>query len=184
MVFESCKTPDLIDLDFRVMHNAIFTNEKLYRIGKIDSGLCKLCKQGSEDIQRLFLKCPELKDFYDYVVLQVVILLQHCDNQFLNILNVDEILLLGFPWMKKRVNVYFLNFFLSTYRYCVFKRRNLYNFDSSKVLLKSFFYSLKNLISYFHFHFKSTPNESVFHKRFLDDNPIVHESNNMLVFLI
>jgi len=36
LVNSTCKVSEHSDLDFRVMHNAIFTNKKLMRIGKID----------------------------------------------------------------------------------------------------------------------------------------------------
>jgi len=69
------------------------------------SSVCNLCNQEIEDLQHLFIKCPELRNIYDYIVMKVDLLLQHCD--FLNNLNVDEVLLLGFPWNKKRVNGFF-----------------------------------------------------------------------------
>jgi hypothetical protein len=57
------KPPDLTELDFRILHNSIFTMEKLYKIGKVETPLCPVFKAHNESLIHLFLDCTELHDF-------------------------------------------------------------------------------------------------------------------------
>ena len=57
------KPPDIVELDFKLFHNAIFTHEKLFKIGKTESNLCPICETKCEDILHMFIKCEELQDF-------------------------------------------------------------------------------------------------------------------------
>lgn len=40
---ESYKSPEIIELDFKMYHNAILTYEKLFKIGKTESSCCPIC---------------------------------------------------------------------------------------------------------------------------------------------
>lgn len=60
------KPPDLVELDFKIVHNRIYTNEKLYKIGLSDSPGCTVCNQDNEDIFHLFIHCTMLQTFHTY----------------------------------------------------------------------------------------------------------------------
>lgn len=183
VVHDNYKIPEQIDLDFRIFHNAIFTNEKLCKIGKIDSNLCTLCMKESENIVHLFLKCDTLQDFLSYITAQVELLLRNCASSFLSTLCIDEIIILGFPWQKKHVNVKFVNFFLSTVRYCIFKRRKISLSGSFNLsILNLFKYTLKHFVSYFHYYYRNIHKKDLFHQHFIKFNPLIDETEDVLVF--
>ena len=54
-VHSNLKPPDCIDLDFRILHNRIFTNLKLVKMKLIDSSTCYSCKTEEEDLFHFFL---------------------------------------------------------------------------------------------------------------------------------
>ena len=43
------KPPDCVELDYKIFHNRIFTNERLHQIGLIDSDMCMNCGKDKED---------------------------------------------------------------------------------------------------------------------------------------
>ena len=43
VLYELHKPPDIVELDFKLFHNTIFTYEKLFKIGKTESNLCPIC---------------------------------------------------------------------------------------------------------------------------------------------
>ena len=178
------KPPDLIELDFKIMHHVIFTNEKLYRIKILDSALCKVCNLHVEDYRHMFLECPKLHDFKAFIVTQIECLFQFCEAGFLNSVCFDELILLGFPNEKEKLNVFFLNYLLSVYRFCIFKRRTMCNQnENAKFLMINFFkYTLKHYISYFHQYCKNKNMMSIFNKKVTYNNPLIGETNDVLLF--
>ena len=56
------KTSDFIELDYKIVHNIIFTYSKLYKYGKTLFNQCPVCQKEEEDMIHLFLYCDELYD--------------------------------------------------------------------------------------------------------------------------
>ena len=111
---ESGKPPDIVELDFKIFHNSIFTHEKLFKIGKTDSNKCPLCSKESEDLMHMFVKCTEIQDCKNnFIIYHLETLLKDCENSVYNILDFDEIFVTAFPKDMKNVNIFFANFFLS-----------------------------------------------------------------------
>lgn len=50
---------------FKILHNILFLNKKLHRIGLVDSPLCSYCAQDDETFQHLFLDCSFSKSLWN-----------------------------------------------------------------------------------------------------------------------
>ncbi|VDI42306.1 Hypothetical predicted protein [Mytilus galloprovincialis] len=118
------KSPDCVQLDFKIVHNRIFTNLKLKRIKLSDSDICDSCKSEVEDLFHLFLKCHDLDVFHSYMFSFLCELLEKCKIDVLNVIfwfvhaakqltliitiklcnegNVD----IGFSWRIRRIRIY------------------------------------------------------------------------------
>ena len=51
----------------KVLHNIIYTNEKLYRIGKVESAMCTFCNRYIETLNHLFYDCTFVQQFWKNV---------------------------------------------------------------------------------------------------------------------
>jgi hypothetical protein len=78
-------------------------------------------------------------------------LFQNCDSNRISLIKSEIILLLGLSGKMKGVNETFVNFFLSTASYCIFKRRNSCTNGKNDInLLQLFKYTLKHYVTYFY----------------------------------
>ena len=50
---------------FKINHNILYTNEKLYKIGKVESPLCCMCNTQIETLVHLFVECEKIKTFWE-----------------------------------------------------------------------------------------------------------------------
>ena len=53
---------------YKCLHNILYLNKVLYRIGFADSPLCSYCKQDNETIQHLFLECTVSKSLWNDII--------------------------------------------------------------------------------------------------------------------
>ncbi|CAC5408373.1 unnamed protein product [Mytilus coruscus] len=74
------KPSNLVELDFKVLHNCIFTNVKLQKIGLVDDNICKVCCSEKEDILHIFMNCDKLEDFHNYLSSLLVRIFENCDS--------------------------------------------------------------------------------------------------------
>ena len=54
----------LRSFQFKINHNILYTNEKLYKIGKVESPLCCMCNMQIETFVHLFVECEKIKPFW------------------------------------------------------------------------------------------------------------------------
>ena len=174
----------MIELDFKIVHYCIFTNERLLKMKLIDNDLCDICSNEIEDIMHLFVKCTELYNFHMYVSKQVEELFENCDSDQKNYIVYEEIFILGLNRTIKGVNVNFINFMLSVARYCVFRRRNLVKNNMNSIdIIRLFKYTLKHYVVYFYEYLcQMRKMRSIFDRHFLQNNTIVQETNNVILF--
>lgn len=166
----NCKTPDMIDLDYRIVHNKIFTMEKLHLYNKVDSNICKLCQNECEDMLHLFYKCPLLKEFLDYIARILEELYRGADVLYMNKLKFEELILIGYLEHTSNVNKYFINIILSIVRFCIFKRRNVCLRTNRLLDIKYFFkFTCRRIVSYM-FHYYSINNKALCDRYFLNNN--------------
>ncbi|CAG2243758.1 unnamed protein product [Mytilus edulis] len=177
------KSPDCVQLDFKIVHNRIFTNLKLKRIKLSDSDICDSCKSEVEDLFHLFLKCHDLDVFHSYMFSFLCELLEKCKIDVLVNQGYRQMFLLGMTSTYTDVNTYFVNFVLSVARLCVFKRRQMIKNDVKKIDLTRFFrYTLKHYISYFHVYCKMVNKMNTFERNFLKNNCKIIEIDGVLIF--
>lgn len=174
----------MMELDFKVAHCCIFTNSKLLKIGLLDNSLCDLCKTEDETIVHLFITCEELMEFHEYINGKIIVLFENCDSDRMNTVDYEEILLFGCFGKYKGVNTDFLNFMLSVARYCIFRRRNLVKLAQSNVdVIRLFKYTLRHYVSYYYEYLCILKDmQSIFEKKFIMHNPIVKQSDEILIF--
>ena len=186
VLYELHKPPDIVELDFKLFHNAIFTYEKLFKIGKTESNLCPICLTKCEDILHMFIKCEELQDFRkNFVFYHLESLLKDCKESIYNTLNVDEILMTTFPKGIGNVNNFFVNFFISVCRFSIYRKRQLFLQNNQKVELKRFCqYLLQHYIRYnYHYLCIVCNSKELFQRKFLKQNPMLKEKEGTLLFL-
>lgn len=176
------KSPELVDLDFRIAHNSIFTMKKLKRIGKVDSDLCPICKKEQETLLHLFLECEKLSQFHEFLHGILEVLFQEA-TQF-QLLNFDYelFLMLGMCTQMTRVNVEFVNIVFSMARLCIYKRRQVAIMHSRIIPLPRYFHKklcdfIKQIVEY------SNSKEKINAiGRLVDYNEIVSFNDGILVF--
>jgi exonuclease III len=175
------KTPECIDLDFRVCHNSIYTNQKLFHIGKVDSALCPVCKLENEVLHHMFVDCVQLTDAKQFIVHTLETLFKDTPHDYVNNLCFKQLLLLGYLENRRDVNFYFVNYFLSIARLCINKRRLIAVHQDKIVPLKPLIiYSLKANIKYAYFYYNHSRQLGYFEKVFVSKNPFVAVVNNSI----
>jgi hypothetical protein len=176
------KPPDCLDLDYKVCHNGIFTYKKLFQISKVDDDLCPLCKQDEEDLFHMFVDCIELKDFVEHVTRNLESLFRSVQVDYLNHVSVSKLMLLGFHEHTSKANYYFINYFLSLARLCIFKRRQIYIMSEKRIHIEAFFnFAIKKYINYAYFYYSSKHKLQLFEKYFVVNNPLLKMTGNQVV---
>jgi len=182
VTFLSIKCPDMIDLDFRVLHNIIYTNKKLKTIGLLDTDICTYCKI-AEDLAHVFCKCKRIEQFLSFLLHHIEGLLKSMPNEFISKLNTESLLLLGYCNKSKNVNFYFLNILLSQARLCIFKTRGLYIKTGKIIDVVSYFkLCFEKNIKYNWYYYKTNKKYVEFEKFILNKNCLVAEKDNDLIF--
>jgi len=145
------KCPDMVELDFKIFHNIIYTESKLKQIGLTDNDVCLLCNCEIETVTHMFLDCVRLTTFMSFVLYYVENLLRLMPNNDINVFDFRNAMLLGYTIKSKNVNYVFLNMFLSQARLCIYKARAVYKYYGKRMNLISFFKcSLEKYIPYIH----------------------------------
>ena len=66
--FSSSMESKLREFQYKVLHCIIFTNEKLYRFGIMQSPLCTFCQREDKSIEHLLFSCKESSEFWKHVL--------------------------------------------------------------------------------------------------------------------
>jgi hypothetical protein len=179
----SFKTPECIDLDYRVCHNSIYTNQKLFDIGKVDSALCPVCKQQNEVLKHIFVKCTQLANAKQFIVETLETLFKDTLPNYTNTLSFEKLMLLGYLESRRDVNYYFVNYFLSIVRLCMHKRRLIAVMQDKIIPLKAFIlHTLKVNIKYAYFYYTHRRQSEYFNRIFVDKNQFVTVVNNSIQY--
>lgn len=175
------KLPDMIDLDFRIFHNIIYTNKILQKIGYIETAMCNFCKNKVEDIVHLFFKCKRLEKFVAFVLRNVETLLKNVPNECINTLNCEQMFILGYCDKYKNINFVFVNIYLSMARLCILRTRNYFIQTGKEIDVIHYFKSTlqKTLTIILKFH---TMEKSIheFDNTMLKNNSLVKRKNDVL----
>ncbi|XP_055957886.1 uncharacterized protein LOC130013192 [Patella vulgata] len=121
-VYCNLKSSEMIDNDFSICHNIVWTNSRKYVAHVIESPLCTLCKSNaSETIIHVLCKCPSIKTFLDEIediLLTLLLNVGYTTEQFI------EWLLFGYPLSRSEYSL-FLVLLFSTARLSIIKRRSM-----------------------------------------------------------
>ena len=135
-VYGGIKVNQDADLDFKILHNIVFTNDKLHKFGMIDSPLCTLCKSEIETINHLFIYCPRIHFLWKQVVAKL-------ENVFI-VDSWDKATLLGVNLPKKRNERILIDFILNIYKNVIWTIRiSILNCDNSQynINIQKFFHN-------------------------------------------
>ena len=58
----------LRSFQFKVIHNILYTNEKLYKIGYSDTPICTFCKKETETLLHLFVDCEIIMPLWKQII--------------------------------------------------------------------------------------------------------------------
>jgi len=181
-VHMNSKCPDMIELDFKIFHNIIYTNKKLKKMGIVNSELCGFCNKEIEDLLHIFIGCPRLKSFRDFLIHHLENMFTYAPNSYICNLNINFILMFGYPQKIKNVNYHLVNFFLSQARMCIYKTRGFFSYKGRTVNLISFFkYSFEKNITYI-YQYYNVSKRYIFTKYFIQINNLIEIRNENLHF--
>lgn len=177
------KCPDMIDNDFKIFHNIVYTNDKLFKYGLIESSNCIFCQNEVEDILHMFVKCRRLEKFISFILYHIENLMRKMPNEIINRMDFSQMFILGYEQISRNLNCYFLNNFLSHARLCISKTRNMFIHSNRNVDLITFFkYSFEKYIGYTYHYYKENKIMNIFNKYILNNNCLVKEQENELKF--
>lgn len=171
-VFNKYKNPDLINLDFKISHNIIWTMEKLFRVKMVDTNLCVICETDIEDTLHLFIECDYLNSFH-YFLKEVLTYFNRqtgfSENDFY------KWMLFGVDGKTSHSN--FINLFLSTARDAIFKRRCFKSLKDKLVDCQYFFeVNFKRNLSYIYHNYELNKKQ-IFENEFVKNVPFVTIKN-------
>ena len=174
------KSPEFIELDYKIAHNIIFTYKKLYKYNKATSKLCPVCMNVEEDLCHLFLYCDELQDL-------ISILHELCIGIFqktgFSLQQLKELLLFGCHIQIQNCSTEFFNTVLSIYRTTVFKRRTIVAANGKNInLVRCFNFYLRKFFEILLNQYRYQNRKSVFELKYIKNNKYLDLEDNILVF--
>ncbi|CAC5406562.1 unnamed protein product [Mytilus coruscus] len=112
------------ELIFQVLHRTLFTKVKLLKCNMSDNDTCSVCAQSREDLEHMFINCVNLSQFTDFLKDFLLNFMCNVDDNFVNTLDFDQAMLMGFLKRSNGFNFYFANFIMSIARFSIYKRKN------------------------------------------------------------
>ncbi len=67
-IYDTTIESKLRSFQFKIVHNILFTNSRLYNAGLVNSELCSFCKEQRETVYHLFHGCPVVTTVWQYVI--------------------------------------------------------------------------------------------------------------------
>ena len=162
------KTSDFIELDYKIVHNIIYTYSKLYKYGKTLSNQCPVCKKEEEDMTHLFLYCDELYDLIE-IFNEICIYVFKDTGYSPEILK--QLLLFGCYFKIQCSTNSFINKLLSIYRMSVFKRRLIAETRGTNIdIVKYFKHNMRQYFIILLNQYTYQNRISEFHNKYIKDN--------------
>lgn len=164
-IFHAFKNPIMINLDYKIVHNIVWTKERLYRVKICSNNRCPVCDSEIEDILHMFIDCDYLKSFQLFLKDILSYFYQSrgfTENEF------NMMMLFGIPKTEKYYS--FINVLLSAARLSIYKRRNYKSLKDKLVTCKCLFDNiLKENLSCIFYHLE----KQKFEKEFVHNNPYI-----------
>lgn len=169
-IFGGYKSPDMINLDYKIAHSIIWTREKLHMVKISNTSTCPICNTDIEDLLHMFIECDCLILFHEFLVDILTYFYRHTGftrDEFI------KWLLYGLS--GSGVETPFINVILSTARSSIYKRRNIMIFKNRLIDCKFIF----NIIIKQHLEcILCKYKYEEFSMLFMRDNPFLKVENN------
>ena len=65
LAFSSTKETKLIMFQYKILHDIVFTKEKLFRANIANSNLCYLCFETKQDLKHMLVTCQFVSEFWE-----------------------------------------------------------------------------------------------------------------------
>lgn len=171
-VFGKYKSPDMINLDYKIAHSIVWTREKLYMVKISDTNVCPVCEEDIEDLLHLFIECDCLEHFHEFLI---DILTYFYRN--VGFTRDDFIGWLLFGSSQTEIRLPFINLILSSARIAIYKRRNIMVLKSKNIDCKFIFnLTIKQQLECILYQYKL----DTFNQLFMRDNPFIRIDNSTL----
>ena len=160
-IHRNFKSPNNVEIDFKIAHNIIWNKVKLHRIGKVDNPSCPVCGVEPECTIHLFVTCHKL----DYFIILIKEMLNDILTFDINHNDFIVLILFGVQSTSKSIPHELLNIILSCARHTIYIRRNavLDNPDRNIDLVKMYRSNLAQSL----LHIKSLYAKHIFIKKFI-----------------
>ena len=114
-------------ISWKIVHNIIYTEQKLFRIGKSNNGKCHFCKTENETLTHLFHSCNIIMVVWEHIfdALKTYNVL----NNTVYIPLSEELIILGMYDYNKKYNV-ITNTIMNTVKWIIWKCRNIIKYQS------------------------------------------------------
>ena len=115
------------EFQWKIIHNAIFTEHKLFLMNMSDDGLCHFCKSNIETLAHLFFYCRRTNWILQELELKINHVLEDDSKPAIKI--VPYHFILGFTHENSTIRV-FVNFIIVLAKWEIWKIRNTIKFDN------------------------------------------------------
>ncbi|KAJ8031231.1 hypothetical protein HOLleu_27895 [Holothuria leucospilota] len=166
-------------LNFFILHNTLYSNEKLHKFGLLESPSCTFCNLEDETLFHLFIACPVVNSLWICIT-----------NKLKRVLSIDDMnewiymTLLGVEENSCSKRRLLIDFVLTTYKKTLWNTRFYLLEKFSVVNIEYYFYnSLKKKITFLYHVYKSRKKTSQFWEIFANSNLFDNESDNSFDFL-
>lgn len=181
-VFNQRKPSKWIEVDFKLAHNGIFTQEKLCKIKMVDTDICPMCKKTKEDIMHMILYCDFNSKFICYIRDMLNNLFYKMNTSKFNSLDFERIFIFGITKCYENVNCHIINFILSCARYTIYTNRNLRVFQDKYIdPIKFFKYLFTNFVRESKEYYGNNKQFELFRVMFLQNNEYITLCNSNLM---
>ena len=157
------------DLDFKLLHNILFTNCKLYIMKLVDSPLCTFCKDQTETVMHLFVDCRVINPLWGDLITKL--------DRVYEIKIYDkwkQLTLLGTDFNHKRHEHILIDLVLNTFKKVVWTSRVSLLNGEKQINIKSFFHnSLRKKIDFLYHYFLLKQQSSQFWQLFTQGDVVL-----------
>ena len=180
-IYKGINTNFEADLNFKILHNILFTNDKLHKFGLIESPLCTLCGTETESLFHLCIACPVVNGLWNKIIQK---LSKHLGDDNLNTWVLITLFGTNLTYSNKKRLL--LDFVLTIYKSVIYNARLSVLNDNLVLSIDNYFYnSLRKKIELVYHCFKLKGNISKFWSIFLNAEVIEfdHESETKFRFI-
>lgn len=184
-VFNNNKPTKWAEVDFKIAHNALFTQEKLYKIKMTDTNICTMCNKTTEDMMHMMLYCPFNFDLITYIRDLLYNMCYNLNTLTFNKLCFEKIFLFGVTTKYENINCNIINLMLSCARYTIYSNRNMKIFEDKYIEpVKLFKFFFKNYVRESKCYYENNDKLGKFKALFIQKNEYIELIDNNLTINI